>query len=333
MYGLKIELQDAQEVKKKLIASNNLNNKLKPKKNNTHIIFPLNHKIDDARLIEEEFEENKEKILTLKDALKKELNKKELELLKTSYDQLGNIAILEIDKELRPKENLIAKKLLEINKKIKTVLRKDDKHQGPYRIQKFKYLEGIDTTTTIHTENSVKIELDIQEMYFSPRLSNDRKRIAKQIKKNETIVVIGSGCGPYPLVFSKHSKAKKIIGIEINPNAHTYAQKNKEINKSKNTEFLLTDGKKYLKENQGFDKIILATPDNSNDFIKEALNALNKKGIIYYNFFAKEEELEQKEQELTKIANTLNKKINVTFVKNGKHAPYIYRISADIKSL
>ena len=101
-----------------------------------------------------------------------------------------DIAILEIDEELRNKEKFIAETLLKCHKQINTVLRKDSAHEGELRTQKYKWLAGEKKKETIHTENNTRLKLNVEEVYFSPRMSNERIRITNQIKKDEKILVL-----------------------------------------------------------------------------------------------------------------------------------------------
>jgi len=74
------------------------------------------------------------------------------------------------------------------NPNIKTVLRKDGAHEGQFRTQQMKYLAGIDTKETTHVESGVKMRIDVERVYFSPRLSTERLRIARLIKSNEDVM-------------------------------------------------------------------------------------------------------------------------------------------------
>lgn len=168
---------------------------------------------------------------TLRARLQSELTQKELAKAKTAYDLIGNIAILEIPPELEKKERLIAKTLLESNKNIKTVVKKAGIHEGIFRTQKMKNLAGEKTTETIHKENNVQLKLDIEKVYFSPRLATERKRIMEQVKPAEEILIMFSGCAPYPCVISKNTKARTVFGIEINPFGHAYGLENVKLNK------------------------------------------------------------------------------------------------------
>src|SRR3989344_3247305 len=169
----------------------------------------------------------------LKEALKRNLTKKELECLRTGYDIIGSIAILEIPPELEKKEKLIAEEVQKLNPSVKTITKKTSAHGGVYRTRKIKIIKGKRTKKTQHKESKAVLELDVEKCYFSPRLSTERLRIAKQVKEGEEVLVGFSGIAPYPLVIAKNSKPNHIDAVEHNPIANEYAEKNATKNKSK----------------------------------------------------------------------------------------------------
>ncbi len=183
---------------------------------------------------------------SFKQELQKILSEEELKKLKTAFDVIGDIAILEIDVELRHKEKEIGETLLSMHKNINTVLRKESDHRGKLRRQKMKFLAGEDKRLAFHKENNTSIYVDVEKVYFSPRLSTERKRIMQQVKDGENILVMFSGAGPYPFVLSKNTKAKKITGIELNPAGYNLALKNKKLNKAKNVDLYKGDVNKIL---------------------------------------------------------------------------------------
>ena len=61
---------------------------------------------------------------TTKDLLEKKLSKKDLESLKTSFDIVGDIIVIEIPDELGKKDQVIAKVLLARHSNVKTILKK-----------------------------------------------------------------------------------------------------------------------------------------------------------------------------------------------------------------
>ena len=77
----------------------------------------------------------------LKESLKKVLTKSQLNLVPSSFDVVGDIAIFhDFPKELTKKQTLIAKTLLKLQKNIKTVVKKTKQFSGKYRLQKVKIL-------------------------------------------------------------------------------------------------------------------------------------------------------------------------------------------------
>ncbi len=272
--------------------------------------------------------------MNLKKNLEKKLSKEEMEIVRRSFDVVGSIAILEIPRELKKKEKIIADEILNLHKNIKTVVKKEGAHKGVFRLQKAKHVSGEKTKETIHKENGVMIKLDIEKVYFSPRLSGERLRIAKQVKKGEKVLVMFSGCGPYPVVISKNSEAKEIIGIELNKKAHEYALTNSKLNKTKNVKLIHGNAKDSAKLAKGkFDRIVMPLPKNAKSFLKEATDLIKKKGIIHYYDFLDEQKIP--EEGVKNIRNACEKAGKnfklISVVKCGQLAPRAYRVCFDFQ--
>ena len=268
----------------------------------------------------------------LKEALEKKLTEEEFKFLRKSFDVVGKIAIIEIPKELQKKEKLIAKTILQLNNSIRTVAKKEGAHKGKYRTQKLKIIAGEKTKITEYNESGCRFRLDVEKCYFSPRLSNERLRIASQVKKGEKILVMFSGIAPYPLVLAKNSPAKKIIGIELNPIAHKFALENIKINKlGEKVDVYEGDVKKEVdKLKEKFSRIIMPLPKGAKGFLKEAFYVAKKKAIIHFYTFAKENEFENAEKELISECKKLCKKIKINkTIKAGQTAPREFRICID----
>ena len=240
MLGLKVTLKDAEKWKKYLVLNNLIDKKHYYTKDAKYIYFPITEKFEiisahttEISFVDIEFS-NSSSSGTLKENLSKTLTKEEFEFVKTAHDIIGSIAILEIPKDLESREKLIAETLLNVNSQIKTVLKKAEIHSGVYRTQKMTYLAGINTKETIYRENGVQLKLDVEKVYFSIRLGNERKRIMQLVKPREEILVMFSGAAPYPVVLSKNTKAKHITGIEINPDGHKYGMETLKLNKIHN---------------------------------------------------------------------------------------------------
>ncbi|MBA3064088.1 class I SAM-dependent methyltransferase family protein, partial [Candidatus Woesearchaeota archaeon] len=245
MLTIKVPLRKAEKLKNYLLDKCFFNKEHEIIKDKNFIYFPINEKKDLKKkfpfieFVSKELKGTHK--LTINELLKDKLTKKELSLVPSAFDIIGDIIILEIKQCLVKKEKFVAEAFLKLNKNIKTVVKKEGIHKGIYRVQKLKVLAGISKKETIYKENNVKIKLDVEKVYFSPRLSSERKRIMKLIKPDESILVMFSGCGPYPLVLSRNTKAKEIYGVEINPIAHKYALENLKLNKLNNVSLYCGD--------------------------------------------------------------------------------------------
>ncbi|MBW2981920.1 class I SAM-dependent methyltransferase family protein [Candidatus Woesearchaeota archaeon] len=268
---------------------------------------------------------------TLKESLKEKLTKKELENLVASYDIIGDIAIIEIPAELEKKEKLIAETLLDLHKQIKVVVKKAGIHRGIYRRQKLKILAGERRKTTEYKENNVRIRLHAEDVYFSPRLATERKRIAELIKPEEEILVMFSGVAPYPLVIAKNTKAKEVYAIEINPIAHKFALENVKLNKTENIKLFRGDVRIVIPTiKKKFDRIIMPLPLTGENFLDTALTAANKKAVVHFYDFLKEEEFNLAKEKIKKACDSAKRKFKILrIVKAGQIKPREYRVCID----
>jgi len=267
----------------------------------------------------------------LEELLKNKMSKEQLKLVPKSFDIVGDIIIFsDFPKELQKKEKLIANALLKIHKNIKVVAKKTKKYSGRYRLPKIKIIAGEKRKITLHKENNVLAKLNIETCYFSPRLSNERLRIAKLTKKNESILVMFSGVAIYPLVISKNSKAKEIYAVEINPEANKFAEENIKLNKINNIELFKGNVKTVLpKINKKFDSIIMPHPTNAYSYLDIAVKRLKKNGIIHLYDFSKEEDIPN--SSVKKIGKKIRKFKIMNVVKCGQFAPRKYRVCIDFK--
>jgi len=266
--------------------------------------------------------------MKLKEALRDKLNEEELNLVKNSYDVIGSIAILELDKKLKNKEKIIGETLIKLNKNIKTVLKKKGSHKGLYRIQNYSYVVGDKNTATEYRENNCRFILDITKTYFSPRLSSERLRIANLVKKNEDVLVMFSGIGIYPIIISKFSKAKSIYCVEVNKAANEYAKKNISLNLVNNVNLYCMDVRK-LKINKKFDRILMPLPKGAENFLNIAKKFIKKGGIVHFYSFSSEDKIKKIDKKIKKVF----KKIKILkIVKCGNLAPGIYRYCVDFKA-
>ncbi|MFH1174781.1 MAG: hypothetical protein V1725_06620, partial [archaeon] len=262
MLALKVPLKEAQQAKEFLSKTKFYDFSRRIAKTKTTLYYPVKKKEKMPwPVVQKKLEAIAHPEKTLKAALAGKLTKKEHELLMSSHDVVGTIAIIEIPPELQKKEKLIAKTLLQLRPSLKTVLKKSGIHEGEFRTQKLTYIAGEKTKEARYVENGCTFLLDVEKVYFSVRLAHERLRIVRLVKLGECVLVLFSGCAPYPVVLAKHTRAAEILGIELNPVGHAYGLKNLKLNHVKNVQLICGDAAKELhnlaKAGKTFDRILM----------------------------------------------------------------------------
>jgi tRNA (guanine37-N1)-methyltransferase len=258
-----------------------------------------------------------------------------LEYLKKAgrgFECIGDIAIIEGASKKRALE------ILEKSNKIKTVFGKKSSRQGVFRTRKLVWLAGKKNYTTIHVENGCRFFVDLRKDYFSSRLSFERMRIASQVKKNEKVLVLFAGVGPFAILCAK--KGAKVTAVELNPHAVDYLKKNAELNKV-DVECVLGDARDEIKKiGRLFNRILLPLPFGSDDFLPLVLKN-SKKGCVihFYTHSNFRNESKKKLKPFKDVMERIKKackkekvKCKILFKRVvGGYSPNIRRVVVDIK--
>ncbi|MHA1869303.1 MAG: class I SAM-dependent methyltransferase, partial [Promethearchaeota archaeon] len=216
-----------------------------------------------ASAIPEKYVRKTPKYTNLKDYLRSlKIPEIILKEIPTSFDVVGNIAIMEInrndklDNTIReflnsrtnngPKnmkykikvdgkeydlntENikmLIGRGIMSLFRNIKTVVNKKSSIKGEFRLREFEHIAGIKNYHTLHKENGLTFELDLSEAFFSPRLVYERKRVSTLPYREGSIILDAfAGVGPFSLQILSNYPVN-VYSIEKNPMAYKYLIKN-----------------------------------------------------------------------------------------------------------
>jgi tRNA (guanine37-N1)-methyltransferase len=257
---------------------------------------------------------------TLKEALTLKLPEKESQFATNAYDSFGNIAVIEIPEELSKRKKLIGQTLIELNPRFETVCSIESNHEGKYRVQKVKVIAGKKQLVATYKESACTFLIPLGKVFFSPRLSGERVRIAGMIQPDEVVGCWFSGVGPYPIVFAKNSKASKIIAIELNPVAHKYALKNAELNKvnkdfpkgKEKVVFIKGDVTKVAKKyKRAFNRIAMPLPHTGYQFLKEAFYSIKPNGMIHFYEIVVKDDFATPEKQIMDAAKKAKRKIEI----------------------
>lgn len=329
MKAVRVTKKKAQQVLKKLKKQELYDSSYEIKKEERHIIIPVKRPVKGFKVIDAKLKKKGRAERSIVSALEGKLTAKELGLVPRSFDVIGDIAIIDIKKGLR-KEKLVAKALLKLNKNVKVVAKKTGIHKGRFRTQSLKVIAGDKRKTTVYRENNVKLMLNAETCYFSPRLSTERKRIAGLVKPGESILVMFSGVAPYPVVIAKNTKAAEVYGVELNPAAHKFAEKNVKLNKANHVFLFCGDVKEVVpKLEKKFDRILMPLPKGAEDYLDTAVAAARENAVIHFYDFVEEKEFPK--ASIKKVKKKYPKARILKSVKCGQYSPRKYRVCVDFK--
>jgi tRNA (guanine37-N1)-methyltransferase len=268
----------------------------------------------------------------LKDDLAGVLSDEERRLLVGAYDVVGDIAIIIVPEPLVAREEEIARAILAGNRRIKVVAKRDGIYGGEFRTIPLKILAGENRKETEVREFGLRLRLNPETVYYSVRSGNERRRIAALVKALESVLVLFSGIAPYPLVISRFSAAREIVGIEKNPAAHAYAAENLRLNrKQTNISLHLGDVREALATlATTFDRVVMPLPTAAEQFLPIALKALRPSGVLHYYALQRIDLFSQAIVSFTAACQAQGRTVkDIRLTRCGHSAPGTFRICLD----
>ncbi len=307
---------------------------------------------------------------SLRDYLVDEIPENLHEFIPTSFEIVGDIAIIEIPEELLEYKNTIGNSLLKVNSAIKVVLSKSGIHKGEFRTQDLDYLAGENRKETEYLENGIRLLINPETVYFSARLSTERADLLSNLEPGKRVLMMFSGLGPYTFVaLKKQPNLALIDSVEINPEGHKYALKNLELNKNllkKSDEFKkkveelrssgkYVDDKKLVSDliservhfyngdirevvktdlkDKKYDEIFMPLPKDAYHFLECSFEVSDKGCIIHmYDFVHEENFPHDTENRVKDAAQKFGKKVQIIRTRKvGQYSPRKYRVCCDFR--
>ena len=227
---------------------------------------------------------------SITELLKDKLSEEEIEELKKSFDIIGDVVIVEIPEDLEAHKKEIGQATLQFTKR-KTVYMKKSAVKGVTRVRELELIAGEDNPITIHKEHGTRLKLDVKNVYFSPRLATERKRVQEACEDGEEILDMFAGIGPFPIVIA-HEKNVNITAVDINEYAIKYLNENIKLNKlapaAHITAICGDTNEVALNELKGkkFDRLIMNLPGLAPEFLDLAVSLCKDGGVIHYYEFS-----------------------------------------------
>lgn len=204
-----------------------------------------------------------------------------------SYERLGEVAIIDEDDHDRAQE--LADAIVESDLPLSVVLDKRSEVKGQERVRDWEILAG-EGTEVVYREYGCTFELDLAEVYFSPRLATERHRVVEQVASGEQIVDMFAGVGPFAIPMAK--RGATVVGVDVNETAIEYLRSNAERNDvADRVTAIHGDVREVASEYAGWaDRLVMNLPHSAAEFLGAAVKMANDGCTIHYYDIQPEED-------------------------------------------
>lgn len=290
------------------------------------------------RIEEREFSERRPVHHTLLEVLQNRLPPHLLAVLPRSFDVVGHIAIVELPNELAPFDELVGKAVLEICPSIRTVMAKASVFSTEYRVRDLTLIAGEDKSVTHYREHGCVFELDVRAVFFSPRLSHERLRVASQVQPSEIVIDMFAGVGPYSILIAKKQPASTVHAVDVNPLAFKFLVSNILANKVLgNVRPIRGDVREVVRSDLSrvADRVIMNLPGSAFGFVNEACLCLKERGgvVHFYSFESGEEPQEAASARLQDRVQASGRKVKSILATRVVKAVAPYRVQVAVDAL
>lgn len=219
-----------------------------------------------------------------------------------SLDIVGDIAIIRLNEEHLPRAEEIGRAILELHPRLRAVA-VDSGVQGPHRVRALQLAAGEGPLVTLHRENGLKLRVDLERAYFSPRLATEHRRVAALVREGERVLDMFAGVGPFSVLIAVDRRASEVHAIDINPVAAGLIVENAQLNKVSSRVHVHEGDARELVPGLGtFDRVIMNHPTEAVEFFELALGAGRNGTVLHLHIIGTEQEVDAEETSVRSIA-------------------------------
>ena len=274
----------------------------------------LKERCAELRMQTELFVEARTRPRNLQTALQGQIPKDLLSSVPRSLEIIGEIAVVELPEILARHASVVGNGVLRISPHLRLVLRKSGTISGRFRTAKFETIAGNGSTETIYQEFSCRFHFDVATVYFSSKLSHERRRIAQQVGKGECVLDMFAGVGPYSVLIAKMQPSAKVYSIDINPEAFRYLHENILLNQVADRVIpIFGDAREIIssKLRAVASRVVMNLPSDAKSFFDSAIFALKGEGgmIHYYAFASRDQSLDAIKEEVRNLVEDHGRRV------------------------
>ena len=151
-------------------------------------------------------------------------------IVPTSFETIGHIAHLNLDKSQEPFKEVIGQVIIEKNPKIRTVVNKTNVIDTTFRTFAMECIAGDNNMNTEVNESKCRFRFDYSQVYWNSRLQLEHERIVEKFTSKDIVCDMFAGVGPFALPAAKNKRCV-VHANDLNPKSYEYLVKNAKLNK------------------------------------------------------------------------------------------------------
>lgn len=236
----------------------------------------------------------------LRAALSGAIGEGEAALACSAFDQIGHVIIVRVPEGLRHRRAEIGRALIAAVKPATTVYAQSSDVAGEHRTRGLELIAGADEPVAVYVEHGCRLEVDVREAFFSPRLSTERQRVAAAVSDGETVLNMFGGVGAFSIAAAMARKCT-VYSVDVNPAAARLCEANAARNARRMAGTVvpvLGDAREVAasmfgagggagggageKEPLQADRTLMLLPERSDEFLADAVGATADGGTIHY---------------------------------------------------
>ena len=328
---IRVPKRDGESVRSRLVSEDLLDLDSKIRSDGDSLLIPVrSDNIDGYDVIDCDLEVQEHKVLdyteivNVPDGLR--------QYLPSSFDIVGDVAMMKVPDELWDYRHEIGDALIKVNRNIRVVFH-DYGVKGDFRIRDLEKIAGEGGSETIHKEFGVKLYTDPSRVYFNPRLSSERSRIANLVEDGETIIDMFAGVAPFGTVIGKIANPRIIYSIDLNPEAEHFARMNAEKNHIDCIVPMTGDSSKLIYDLPMADRVIMNLPQIADKFLRFAMDRMNPGATAHMYKIIERTEFPKFCDDLKEEMSGLGHRIEIQSSELKTYSPTMSVYSMDIRKL
>ncbi|MBD6955591.1 MAG: class I SAM-dependent methyltransferase [Thermoplasmata archaeon] len=325
MLHLKVEKENAEKIRFKLMENRWLHPDFEIFSDGRYVYFPLKEGYESGENIvdiEGMFRKKKKnpydkilEILHMDDNLKNKVPH--------HWEKYGDVVLIQLPEILYSYRKDIGRAFAEVLKAKSVLLYKGV--EGEFRKPLVEFIFGNDAVTT-HTENGIFYRFDASRIMFSSGNVDERIRMSRIDAVGERVVDMFAGIGYFSIPISKYCFPERVIAIEKNEEAYKYLVENIKLN-GVSVDPILSDNRDVNIRDYA-DRVIMGYI-HSEEFIPFAVRMLKQRGIIHYHDTWRKEQVQDRYETINSLFGDFNYSVlRFHIVKN--YAPNILHVSIDL---